>query len=288
MSILKANNLTYTYSKNSMLKVDAVKNVSFSVESGEIIGVVGHTGSGKSTLMQMLNGLITPDSGEVFFKGENIFIDKIKLREYRFKIGLVFQYPEYQIFEESCYKEIAFGPSNMGLEASEIDFRVRDSIKSVGLDETFLDKSPFDLSGGEKRRIAIASIIAMRPEILVLDEPTAGLDPQGKNDLLNLILDYRKTTNAAVIIVSHNMEDMAKVADKILVLKSGEALMFDTVNNVFDNLDVIESTGLMLPSVAKIIKKLKDQKILDCPNVYTVPAAKEAILSAIKERDKNA
>ncbi len=288
MSLLEVKNVSFTYSKNSTLKKAAVKNISFSADKGDIIGVIGHTGSGKSTLMQMLNGLIKPDSGNVYFDGTDIWERPKEISKFRYKIGLVFQYPEYQLFEETVFKDVAYGPTNMGLTDKEIDERVRNSVNRVGLSEEYLNKSPFDLSGGEKRRAAIAGIIAMQPEVLVLDEPTAGLDPSGRENLLNMILEYRSLTNAAVIIVSHSMEDLAKIADKLLVLNNGEAAMFDSLQNVFSKSEELLKMGLDVPQITRIVLELKKQGLLDCPNVFTVEDAERVILEALGGGARNA
>ncbi|MBO5857629.1 MAG: energy-coupling factor transporter ATPase, partial [Clostridia bacterium] len=218
MSILSVKNLEYAYSKGTPFQIGALKGVSVDFNLGEIVGVIGHTGSGKSTLLQHLNGLLKPESGEVLFEDENIWSSKENVRKCRFGVGLCFQYPEHQLFESTVFQDIAFGPKNMGLSEAEIKERVLESIKIVGLTEDYLTKSPFDLSGGEKRRVAIAGVISMKPKVLVLDEPTAGLDPVGKNDLLSLIKSYNETTNSTVIFVSHNMDDVALIADRVLVL----------------------------------------------------------------------
>ncbi len=282
MSLLEVNNLTYTYGQGTPFVTHAVNGVSFSVENGEIIGLIGHTGSGKSTIVQMLNGLIEPESGIVLFDGKNIKTDFKKVKEVRFNIGLVFQYPEYQLFEETVEKDIAYGPTNMGLSADEIAERVKYAAELVGLTEEMLKKSPFDLSGGEKRRVAIAGIIAMRPKVLILDEPTAGLDPKGRDMILSRIKEYRDETGAAIIIVSHSMEDMAKTADKLLVMNRGNIEMFDNVSNVFSNVERLVDIGLDIPHVTKIAIEL-NKKGFDIPkNIFTVNDLKNAILSCRK------
>lgn len=282
MSILEVKNLCYTYAKNSAISRAAVKDINFSAEVGEIIGVIGHTGSGKSTLMQALNGLIKPDSGEVIFNGTNIWENEKEIYKIRFEIGLVFQYPEYQLFEETVYKDIAFGPKNMGLSDVEIDFRVKEAAYSLGLTNEHLEKSPFDLSGGEKRRAAIAGVLAMRPKILVLDEPTAGLDPEGRELLLNTIISYKNKEKATVIIVSHSMEDMAKITDKLLVLNNGEVALFDTTDNVFQNTNKLIEMGLDVPLITRIAIKLKQCGLIKNDNIFTVDDAVNIISSTIK------
>jgi len=282
LSIIEVKDLCYTYAKNSAISKAAIKNINFSAERGEIIGVIGHTGSGKSTLMQMLNGLLKPDSGFVYYNGINIWENPKEIYKFRFNIGLVFQYPEYQLFEETVYKDIAFGPSNMGLTDNAIDKRVNDAAYSLGLTEEHLYKSPFDLSGGEKRRAAVAGILAMKPSVLVLDEPTAGLDPEGRELLLKTIIDYKNKENAAVIVVSHSMEDMAKIADKLLVLNDGEVMFFDTVANVFNNYEDLLDVGLDIPLITRIMLKLKEKGVDISNNIYTVEDAVSEILNIAK------
>ncbi|MBQ0111078.1 MAG: energy-coupling factor transporter ATPase [Oscillospiraceae bacterium] len=282
MSILKTENLSFSYNTAAKFTKMAVKDISFSVESGEIIGVIGHTGSGKSTLMQLLNGLLKPESGKVYFDDADIWENPKEIAKFRFQIGLVFQYPEYQLFEETVYKDIAFAPKNMQLSEEEIKGRVFDSLKSVGLNDTFAEKSPFDLSGGEKRRVAIAGILAMRPKVLILDEPTAGLDPKGRATILNMIKSYRDTTGAAIIIVSHSMEDVASLCDKLLVLSKGEKITFDTTQNVFNSSEQLTKIGLDLPSVTKIFAKLHSLGLLENQTAFTVEEAARIIEQAIK------
>ncbi len=287
MVLIEAKNLVYTYGQGTPFVTHAVNDVSFSVEKGEIIGLIGHTGSGKSTIVQQLNGLIKPESGEILLDGKNIHTDFKKIKEVRFKIGLVFQYPEYQLFEETVAKDIAYGPRNMGLPEAEIAERVKYAANMVGLGEEFMEKSPFDLSGGEKRRVAIAGIIAMKPEVLVLDEPTAGLDPMGRDMILSRIKDYRDETGAAVIIVSHSMEDMAKTADKLLVMNKGNIEKFDTVANVFADAERLAEIGLDIPHVTKIAIEL-NKRGFDIPkNVFTVKDLHDAILNLRKEGVNN-
>ena len=282
MSIIEVKDLSYTYAKKSAISKAAIKNISFSAECGEVLGVIGHTGSGKSTLMQMLNGLLKPDNGAVFYDGKNIWDNPKEVYKFRFNIGLVFQYPEYQLFEETVYKDIAFGPTNMGLDSSEIDKRVKDAAFSLGLTKEHLDKSPFDLSGGEKRRVAVAGILAMKPKVLVLDEPTAGLDPVGRELLLKTIIDYKNKENAAVIIVSHSMEDMAKIADKLLVLNDGETLFFDSTFNVFKNNEKLLNVGLDIPLITRIMSQLKAKGVNVSNNIFTVEDAVKEILNIVK------
>lgn len=282
MSTIEVKNLSYTYAKKSVISKAAIKNISFSANAGEIIGVIGHTGSGKSTLMQMLNGLLKPDSGEILYEGVNIWDKPKEIYKFRYNIGLVFQYPEYQLFEETVYKDISFGPTNMGLDSDEIDRCVKDAAFSLGLKEEHLNKSPFDLSGGEKRRAAIAGVMAMKPKVLVLDEPTAGLDPEGRELLLNTIVKYKNKENALIIIVSHSMEEMAKIADKLLVLNNGEAEFFDTVENVFNNSEKLVEMGLDVPLITRIFIKLKEMNLVKTDNVFTVDDAVKCIVNSLK------
>ena len=233
--ILEVRNLSHTYSKGTPFEHIALQDISFAVEPGEFIGIIGHTGSGKSTLMQHLNGLLKPTFGSVMLCGKDLWSDKKFTRQSRFRVGLVFQYPEYQLFEETVYKDIAFGPKNMGLKAEEIDRRVREAAGFVGLTEQQLEVSPFDLSGGQKRRVAIAGVIAMEPEVLILDEPTAGLDPEGREEILSNIEAYRKAKNATIMMVSHSMNDVARLTDRLLVLNRGQLAMDGTPAEVFDN-----------------------------------------------------
>lgn len=282
MSVLSVKNLKYEYSKGTPFQIGALKGVSVDFELGEIVGVIGHTGSGKSTLLQHLNGLLKPESGEVFFQDENIWSSKENVRKCRFGVGLCFQYPEHQLFESTVYEDIAFGPKNMGLSESEIKERVLESIKFVGLTEEYLEKSPFDLSGGEKRRVAIAGVISMKPKVLVLDEPTAGLDPVGKNDLLNLIKHYNKTTGSTVIFVSHNMDDVALVADRVLVLSDGNIVMNGTVEEVYSKGDELMNLGLDVPEITRVFLKLKEAGYDVPTDVYTVKQGKEKLIEFLK------
>ena len=278
--ILQVRNLNYIYSAGTPFQHQALDNVSFSVERGEFIGIIGHTGSGKSTLMQQLNGLLKPTSGEVLLDGKDIWSDKKLTRQARFRVGLVFQYPEYQLFEETVYKDIAFGPKNMGLSPEEIDRRVRESAKIVGLTEEQLQVSPFDLSGGQKRRVAIAGVIAMEPEVLILDEPTAGLDPKGREGILKNIEDYRRSHNAAILMVSHSMDDVARLTDRLLVMNGSKLAMDGTPAEVFEHAEELVEMGLNIPQLTRVFLELKKMG-LDVPSVYTLDQAVEA-LTAIK------
>ncbi len=279
--ILQVKDLSYIYSAGTPFEHRALDNISFSLSRGEFVGVIGHTGSGKSTLMQQLNGLLKPTSGQVLLDGEDIWADKMKTRQARFRVGLVFQYPEYQLFEETVYKDIAFGPKNMGLKDEEVDRRVRETAALVGLTPEQLDASPFDLSGGQKRRTAIAGVMAMEPEVLILDEPTAGLDPVGRKEILEKITLYRKTKNAAVLMVSHSMEDVARLTDRLLVLCDAKLAMDGTPGDVFSQSSRLVDMGLSIPQVTRVFLRLRELG-LDVPNVYTLDQAAD-ILAALKE-----
>lgn len=274
--ILQVQNLNYFYSMGTPFQHQALENVSFSVSRGEFIGIIGHTGSGKSTLMQQLNGLLKPTSGTVLLDGQDIWSDKNLTRQARFRIGLVFQYPEYQLFEETVYKDISFGPRNMGLSPEEIDCRVREAAAVVGLSEAQLQVSPFDLSGGQKRRVAIAGVIAMEPEVLILDEPTAGLDPAGREGILKNIEDYRKTHNAAILMVSHSMDDVARLTDRLLVMNGSRLAMDDTPAAVFARAEELTAMGLNIPQVTRVFLELQRMG-LPVPSVYTLDQAVDAL-----------
>ena len=276
--ILQVQNLNYIYSIGTPFEHQALKDVSFAVNRGEFIGIIGHTGSGKSTLMQQLNGLLKPTSGKILLDGKDIWSDKKLTRQARFRVGLVFQYPEYQLFEETVYKDIAFGPKNMGLSAEEIDRRVRDAASIVGLTEAQLQVSPFDLSGGQKRRVAIAGVIAMEPEVLILDEPTAGLDPSGREEILKNIEDYRKKHNATVMMVSHSMDDVARLTDRLLVLNGSHLAMDGTPDEVFARAEELVAMGLNIPQVTRVFLELRELG-LDVPPVYTMQQAIEVLKS---------
>lgn len=288
MPILEVKNLTHIYGDNTPFKTDAVKNVNFSIEKGEIVGIIGHTGSGKSTLVQHLNGLLKPTDGEILLENQNIWEKPKEIKTIRSRVGLVFQYPEYQLFEDTVYKDIAFGPKNMGLNEEEINRRIIDICELVGIKKEYFEKSPFDLSGGEKRRVAIAGVMAMQPEIIVFDEPVAGLDPKGRNDVIKMISDYRQKYNATVLIISHNMEDMAVLADKLIVMNKGELVLFDTTENVFKQHAFLKSIGLNVPIVTQVMLSLKEKGIDVPDNIFTVKKAVDYLLSLKKEADINA
>ena len=270
--ILEVKNLNYIYSAGTPFEHKALDNISFSVERGEFIGIIGHTGSGKSTLMQQLNGLLKPTSGQVLLDGEDIWSDKKLTRQARFRVGLVFQYPEYQLFEETVYRDIAFGPKNMGLDEKEIDRRVREAAGFVGLTAEQLEVSPFDLSGGQKRRVAIAGVIAMEPEVLILDEPTAGLDPVGRAEILGNIETYRQARNATIMMVSHSMEDVARLTDRLLVMNGSKLAMDAAPAEVFSHAEELVQMGLNIPQVTQVFLHLKKLG-LDVANVYTIEQA---------------
>jgi len=278
--ILQVQNLNYIYSAGTPFEHQALQDVSFSVSRGEFIGIIGHTGSGKSTLMQQLNGLLKPTSGTILLDGKDIWSDKKLTRQARFRVGLVFQYPEYQLFEETVYKDIVFGPKNMGLSYEEIDRRVRDAAATVGLTEQQLQVSPFDLSGGQKRRVAIAGVIAMEPEVLILDEPTAGLDPRGREEILKNIEDYRRTHNATVMMVSHSMDDVARLTDRLLVLNGSRLVMDGSPAEVFARSEELIEMGLNIPQVTRVFLELKAMG-LDVEPVYTIDQA-VAVLKTLR------
>ncbi len=274
--ILQVNNLHHIYSAGTPFRHTALEDVSFQVERGEFIAVIGHTGSGKSTLIQHLNGLLKPTSGEILLDGKNIWADKKQTRAARFRVGLVFQYPEYQLFEETVYKDIAFGPKNMGLSPTEIDRRVLEAAEFVGITRDQLYASPFDLSGGQKRRVAIAGVIAMEPEILILDEPTAGLDPEGREEILKNIQDYRKAKNATIMMVSHSMSDVARLAERILVMNDSHLVMDGTPQEVFVRAQELLDMGLDIPEVTRVFLQLQKLGVPVEP-VYTLEQAAQVL-----------
>jgi len=285
MAVIKAENIRFVYGTGTSFEKTALSDVSFEIEKGEFIGIIGHTGSGKSTLVQLLNGLLKPTSGKIYLNGKDIWEKPKKIRNVRFKVGMVFQYPEYQLFDETVYKDISYGPQNMGLSDEEIDEKVRSAAEFVGLKKELLEKSPFELSGGEKRRAAIAGVIAMDPEVLILDEPTAGLDPLGRDALLSQIQDYHDVRKNTVILVSHSMEDIARVADRILVMSHGEKYMLDTPENVFSKGRELEKLGLQVPQVTKIMLLLKESGIKVNQNILTVEQAFTEIVNHLGNRE---
>ncbi len=280
MAVLVCEKLNYLYSSGTPFETAAIKDVDFCAENGELIGIIGHTGSGKSTLIQHFNGLLEPNSGAVFLDGGNIWTkeNRKKIRNVRFAVGLCFQYPEYQIFEENVYKEIAFGPRQMGLSDEEIKTRVYESMDFVGLSRRCAEKSPFDMSGGQKRRVAIASVIAMRPKVLVLDEPCAGLDPGGREKIIALIQDYQKKTGSTVIIVSHSMEDVARLCSKVVVMNNGSVALSGTVPEVYSQAARLREMGLNVPQVTQIFLELRESGV-DCrTDIFTVEQGRKELL----------
>ncbi len=284
MAILETQNLIYKYSVGTPFEKVAIEDINISVEKGEFIGIIGHTGSGKSTLVQHLNGLLKPTSGTILLDGKDIHSDKNFTRQARFKVGLCFQYPEYQLFENTVYEDIAFGPKNMKLSKEEIRERVLRAAEFVGVRNDMLQKSPFDLSGGEKRRVAIAGVMAMQPEILILDEPSAGLDPKGRKVISEMIEQYRKNTGSTVIVVSHSMEDVAESADKVLVMNKGKVEYFASVDEVFSNAEHLVEIGLNVPEITKVFLALKKQGYDVRTDIYSVNEAKAELLRLFKER----
>lgn len=286
MTVLKTENLTHYYSNGMSGEVAAIKNINIEIEKGELVGIIGHTGSGKSTLLQHFNGLLKPDAGRVLLEGRDIWESKESIRSARFKVGLCFQYPEYQLFEETVYKDIAFGPKNMGLDNAETDRRVRRAAQFVGLRDEYLEKSPFDLSGGEKRRAAIAGVMAMEPEVLILDEPTAGLDPHGREKILALVKAYREQTGNTVMMVSHSMEDVAKIANRVLVLNNSEVAMFGTVAEVYSKSAELSEMGLSVPQITKIFSALRERGFAVSDSVFTVEQGVSELMRFFEGRER--
>lgn len=281
---IKIENLTHIYMPNTPFEKRALDDVSMELNDGEFIALIGHTGSGKSTLIQHMNGLLKPNQGKIIIDGVNILEKGVKLSHIRKKVGLVFQYPEYQLFEETIEKDIQFGPRNLGLSEEEIDKRVKRAMKMVGLDyEEYKDKSPFELSGGQKRRVAIAGVVAMEPKVLILDEPTAGLDPKGRDEILHQIKNLHKEYTMTIILVSHSMEDVAKVADRVIVMNKGKAMLDGTPNKVFKEIDLLEQVGLAAPQVTYLANKLLNSGFNISEEIFTVDQAKNAILKMLKE-----
>ena len=290
MSVLKVENLSYTYNPDMPNRVKALDGINLEIEEGTFVGVIGHTGCGKSTLISHFNGLTKPQEGRILLDGKDIWSEWPDIRQVRFNVGMVFQYPEYQLFEETCYKDIAFGPKNMGLSQEEIDSRVKMAAKFCGITDEMLAGSPFDLSGGQKRRIAIAGIIAMMPKVLVLDEPCAGLDPEGRELILSQVKNYQQTTGCTVILVSHSMEDIANYADKVLVMEAGTVYNYATTEEVFADAENLSRMGLGIPDITKVFLKLKEMGVDIATDVYTIPYAVKQLLKykQAKEDAKNA
>lgn len=280
-AIIKTENLSYVYSEGTPYEHRAIDSVNIEIEKGSFVGLIGHTGSGKSTLIQHLNGLLRPTSGKIYVGGEDIWENPKDIRRFRFRVGLVFQYPEHQLFEETVRKDIAFGPKNMGLSEEEIEERVLEAARHTGLTEEYLEKSPFELSGGEKRRVAIAGVLAMKPEVLILDEPTAGLDPKGREFILSEIKAYHENTGATIILVSHSMEDVARFASHVLIMNHSKAVMYGKTREVFSHVDELCKIGLEVPQISRVFAKLSE-KGYDVPeSVLTVAEAKKAVLSLL-------
>ena len=280
--ILQIKHLTHTYGIGTPFQRSAVEDVSFDVREGEFLGIIGHTGSGKSTLIQHLNGLLRPTSGQVLLAGKDIWAEPKKIRDVRFRVGLVFQYPEYQLFEETVYKDIAFGPTNMGRTGAELDRCVREAARLVGIRDDQLDKSPFELSGGQKRRVALAGVLAMEPDVLILDEPTAGLDPAGRENLMANIRDYHRNKQKTILLVSHSMDEIARNANRILVLKGSHVLMSGAPGEVFARGAELLAAGLDVPQITRIAMALKDRGLPIDPAVYTVEALERQLLALRK------
>ena len=287
MIAVKTEKLRHVYSPQTPFEKVAVDDFSLEIEEGEFVGVIGHTGSGKSTFIQHLNGLMKPTSGKVFIHGRDMWADPKKIREFRFMVGLVFQYPEYQLFEETVEKDIAFGPTNMGLSAAEISDRVRTAAEFVGLAPEVMQKSPFELSGGQKRRVAIAGVLAMQPKVLILDEPTAGLDPKGREQIFSQISEYHKKTGSTVLLVSHSMEDVARHAKKVLVINDSKMFAYGTVNEVFAHTKELTAMGLSVPQVTKIFTELKRRGFDVADNIFTVDQAKSELLRLLGKAGGN-
>ena len=284
-SVISVRNLTHSYNEGLPNKFNAIENLNFDIYKGDFVGLIGHTGSGKSTLIQHFNGLLKPTQGQILLDGKDIWSDKKSVRKAKFKVGLCFQYPEYQLFEETVAKDIAFGPKNMKLPEKEIAERVAKAAMYVGLKREYMEKSPFDLSGGEKRRAAIAGVMAMQPEVLILDEPTAGLDPRGRDKILSLISNYRAQTGCTVILVSHSMEDVARVANRVMVMNKGSLAMYGTVNEVYSQFSRLNEMGLNVPQVSRVFDILSEKlPELKNSNVYTVDSGAEILARLFKER----
>ncbi len=284
MPLLETQNLTYVYGEGTPFRITALEDVSISVEKGELVGIIGHTGSGKSTLVQHLNGLLKPAAGKILLNGQDIHASKSSVRAARFKVGLCFQYPEYQLFESTVYKDIAFGPRNMGLTEAQIKEQVLRAAEFVGIKAEWMEKSPFDLSGGEKRRVAIAGVMAMEPEILILDEPSAGLDPRGRARITEMIENYRISTGKTVIIVSHSMDDVAESASKVIVMDHGKPILAGTVKDVFRQVEKLLEVGLDVPQLTRIFLLLRESGVDVRTDIYTIAEARRELLRLFAER----
>lgn len=279
---IRVEHLSYVYGEGTAFEQHALKDVSFEIRDGEFVGLIGHTGSGKSTLIQHLNGLIKGTSGAVYFNDENIYRDGYDMRRLRSKVGLVFQYPEHQLFEIDVFSDVCFGPKNQGLSKEETEARAREALAMVGLDESFYKQSPFELSGGQKRRVAIAGVLAMRPEVLILDEPTAGLDPKGRDEILDQVDKLHREKKMAIVLVSHSMEDIAKYVDRILVMNHGEKVFDDTPREVFKHYKELEAMGLAAPQITYVVHTLREHGVPIDNNIITVEEARDAILRLLK------
>ena len=284
MATIQTKGLTYRYGIGTPFEKTAVDHVDLEIESGSFVGIIGQTGSGKSTLIQHLNGLLKPTEGSILLDGKDIWAEKAQMRQVRFRVGLVFQYPEYQIFEETVAKDIAFGPRNMGLAEEEVQARVKETAAIVGLSDDILEQSPFLLSGGQKRRVAIAGVMAMRPEVLILDEPTAGLDPRGREEILEEIKAYRRQTGATILLVSHSMEDVARHAQKILVMNAGKVFCYGTVENVFRRSQELQAIGLAVPQITRVCNALRAKGIPLTEDIFTVEQAKEQLIAWYRKK----
>ena len=284
MATIQTKGLTYRYGIGTPFEKTAVDHVDLEIESGSFVGIIGHTGSGKSTLIQHLNGLLKPTEGSILLDGKDIWAEKAQMRQVRFRVGLVFQYPEYQIFEETVAKDIAFGPRNMGLAEEEVQARVKETAAIVGLSDDILEQSPFLLAGGQKRRVAIAGVMAMRPEVLILDEPTAGLDPRGREEILEEIKAYRRQTGATILLVSHSMEDVARHAQQILVMNAGKVFCYGTVENVFRRSQELQAIGLAVPQITRVCNALRAKGIPLTEDIFTVEQAKEQLIAWYRKK----
>ena len=277
---IKVEHLNYIYGEGTAFSQYALKDVNFTIEDGEFVGLIGHTGSGKSTLIQHLNGLLRASSGAVYYNGENIYSDGYDMKKLRSKVGLVFQYPEYQLFEVDVFSDVCFGPKNLGLDKEEIEARAKEALTLVGLDESFYEQSPFELSGGQKRRVAIAGVLAMKPEVLILDEPTAGLDPKGRDEILDKISQLHKEKGMTIILVSHSMEDMARYAGRLIVMNHGEKIFDDVPKEVFKHYKELEKMGLAAPQITYVVHELREHGVEIADDLTTVAEARDAILAA--------
>ena len=285
MAEIILDKINYTYSDGTAYEIQALKDVNLQIHQGEFIGIIGHTGSGKSTLTQLLNGLLRASSGSIYVDGQDIYDEGYDMKALRSKVGLVFQYPDHQLFETTCFEDVCFGPKNQGLDRRDIELRAFEALRNVGFPEELFYQPPFDLSGGQKRRVAVAGVMAMKPRILVLDEPAAGLDPEGRDEILSEVKDYHKKTGTTVLLVSHSMEDIAKYADKVLVMSRKKIAMYDTVEKVFARAPELLELGLSVPQVTKIFLKLREMGVDVPADVYTIPYAVKMILAAKARRD---